>query len=104
MRFVFHCRAFRLLNNMTQVNIPENPTLLTRQSVKFKGKDEEISDVEMDTAFIRGKRLPSTESTRPSFAGQLFQEQLSERQQIAKRPAKVKWSSPLTFARELQRQ
>ena len=34
--------------NMTQVNTPENPTLSTRRSVKFKGKDEEISDVEID--------------------------------------------------------
>ena len=45
-------------NNMTQVNTPENPTLSTRRSVKFKGKDEEISDVEIDTAFIRGPALP----------------------------------------------
>ncbi|XP_044167374.1 uncharacterized protein LOC122951431 [Acropora millepora] len=43
---------------MTEVNVPENLTLLTRRSVKFKGKDEEISDVEIDTAFIRGPALP----------------------------------------------
>ena len=133
--------------NMTEVNVLENLTLLTRRSVKFKGKDEEISDVKINTAFIRGPALPGAavretanseetrkyrvntaficgpalpgaavretanseetrklESTRPSFAGQLFQEQLSERQQTAKRPAKVKWSSPLTLARGLQRQ
>ena len=43
-----------MLNNMTQ----ENTSLSTRRSVKFKGKDEEISDVEIDTAFIRGPALP----------------------------------------------
>ena len=34
--------------NMMEVNVPENLTLLTRRSVKFKGKDKEISDVEID--------------------------------------------------------
>ena len=61
MRFVFHGRDFGHdfdEHDMTQVNTPENPTLWTRRSVKFKGKDEEISDVEIDTAFIRGPALP----------------------------------------------
>ena len=43
-----------MLNNMTQ----ENTSLSTRRSVKFKGKDEKISDVEIDTAFIREPALP----------------------------------------------
>ena len=47
-----------MLNNMTKVNITENSTLLTRRSVKVKGKDEEISDVEINTAFLRGPALP----------------------------------------------
>ena len=50
MRFGFQTRlrGVQEVLNMTEVNVSENLTLLTRRSVKFKGKDEEISDVEID--------------------------------------------------------